>query len=269
MENLTPDQKRFDNFYEILSEDDIKNMSVDFESSGGQFGDWLIDTLKKYQSYKDNTMAHYDNKEIEKEFSNLNNIFGKLYDFIFKNVRFVEVGVGMKYVLLPELRESEDPKDVLAWKKIEEEVDSYFRGFLNVYKQFLKKYRQIISEKQNVNSSQKPHTETGDGFGYLIFNKGGEKIKIGGIDSQPFRLLRCLTEPFGNPKSIDAVFESIRENTYKKSKTGTYSSIMDKPKKVRTIEYAIKELQKGNKLKGRLKFKWDELKTKLRLEYIA
>ena len=89
------------------------------------------------------------------------------------------------------------------------------------------------------------------------------------MESQPFRLLQCLTTPFGAPKSIDSAFEAIREGIKYKSKTGVYTNTIDKPKKIILVEYAIKELQKGNKLQGKIGFKWDELKTKVWVEYLA
>ena len=55
----------------------------------------------------------------------------------------------------------------------------------------------------------------------------------------------------------------------KKSKSGVYTSEIDTKKKNQLIEYVIKELQKDNKLKGKLEFKWDDFKTKLWLEYIT
>ncbi len=106
-------------------------------------------------------------------------------------------------------------------------------------------------------------------LGYLKFNKNGKKITIGGSKTQPFRLLQCLTEPFSTAKSVDTVFEAIRENMKRKSKSGVYAESIDKAQKIKTIGNAIKDLQKGNKLQGKLEFKWDNLKTKYWLEYIG
>jgi len=106
-------------------------------------------------------------------------------------------------------------------------------------------------------------------WGFLKFSKQGEKIKIGGASSQPFKMLQCLTEPFGTAKSVDTVFETIRENVKYKSKGGVYTAGIDKQQKNTLIEYAIKELQKGNKLQGKLVFRWDDLKTKIWLEYLG
>ena len=123
--------------------------------------------------------------------------------------------------------------------------------------------------KQKVSESQRPYCISENGIGYLKFGKHSEKIKIGKVKTQPFKLLQSLTEPFGTAKLVEGVFEAIRENIKKKSKSGTYTSEIDTNKKIQLIEYAIKELQKGNKLKGKLEFKWDDLKTKLWLEYIT
>jgi hypothetical protein len=106
-------------------------------------------------------------------------------------------------------------------------------------------------------------------WGFLKFSKQGQKIKIGGANSQSFKLLKSLTEPFGTAKSVDVIFEAIREGIKYKSKSGVYTSGIDRPQKITLIEYAIKELQKGDKLQGKLVFKWDDMKAKIWLHYLG
>jgi len=106
-------------------------------------------------------------------------------------------------------------------------------------------------------------------WGFLKFSKQGQKIKIGGANSQSFKLLKCITEPFGIAKSIEVVFEAVRENMKYKSKRGVYTNDIDRAQKIKIIGFAIKELQKGNKLRGKLAFRWDELKIKVWLEYLG
>lgn len=122
---------------------------------------------------------------------------------------------------------------------------------------------------KTVPEAQRPHCIGENGIGYLQFGRYGGKIEIGGDKNQPFKLLQCLTEPFETAKPVETVFEAIRENIKKKSKSGVYTAAMDRKQKIKLIGYAIKELQKGKKLKGKLKFKWDDLETKLWLEYMA
>ena len=138
------------------------------------------------------------------------------------------------------------------------------------YEQFLKEPDSIKNvAKRETLETERPFCKEKDGIGYLQFGTNTGKIEIGVANTQPFKLLQCLTEPFGHPKSVDTVFEVLRENLYKKSKSGVYDSFIDKPKKLKIIEHTMKELQKGNKLKGKLKFKWDKVNTKLWLEYIT
>ncbi len=54
-----------------------------------------------------------------------------------------------------------------------------------------------------------------------------------------------------------------------KNKSGVYTSSIDKSQKAKLIRYAVKELQKDNKLQDKLVFKWDELKNKVWLEYLG
>jgi hypothetical protein len=129
--------------------------------------------------------------------------------------------------------------------------------------------KEIVDVAEVQQQSDRPFCIIDGKWGFLKFNKWKPKIKIGGANRQPFKLLRCLTEPFGIAKSVDVVFEAIRENVRYKSKSGIYTNAIDRAQKTKLIEYAIKELQKGNKLKGKLKFNWDDLKTKLWLEYLG
>lgn len=145
------------------------------------------------------------------------------------------------------------------------------------YERFSEQYEATHPKKRNeknvVENQQtqvRPFCMIEGKWGFLKFGKYGEKVKIGGVAAQPFKLLRCLTEPsVGIAKTVDTVFEAIREGTKNKGKSGIYMNAIDKAQKVRAIEYAIKGVQKGNKLRGKLVFKWDDLKTKVWLEYLG
>jgi|GEM_PF-6594547 len=101
-------------------------------------------------------------------------------------------------------------------------------------------------------AKEQPHCIVTGRFGYFKYRKQGENIKIGLATSRHFRLLRCLTDPFGPAKTIDAVFEAIRlEKDRDDSRlTTTYQA---KTRKVELIKNTIKEIQKGRKL-SRIKF---------------
>ena len=64
-------------------------------------------------------------------------------------------------------------------------------------------------------------------------------------------------------KTVDAVFEAVRlpkdENDTKLSDFSTSGN-----RKIELIEYAIKELQKGNKLEGKIKFEFGPNKTTIK-----
>ncbi len=129
------------------------------------------------------------------------------------------------------------------------------------------KIKEAMDTIQPRQQNGKPYCEIKGKWGFLKLNKWSRGIKIGNANSQPFKLLQCLSEPLGTAKAIDTVFEAIRESVKYKSKSGMYTSAMDKAQKTKLIEYAIKELQKDNKLQGKFKFRWDDLKIKIWLEY--
>ena len=130
--------------------------------------------------------------------------------------------------------------------------------------QILKETPQLIASDETGH----PYCETAKGWGWLKFSPNSDPIKIGKPNSQAFRLLQSLTEPhLGVIKTVDSVFEAIRENVKEKNKSGVYGGTMDNSQKLILIRYAIKELQKDHKLQGKLKFKIDDLKKQIQLEY--
>jgi len=151
-------------------------------------------------------------------------------------------------------------------KDFERRYNEYRAGILGVQRSAETEGKSVSETEQQ---DKRPYCVIEGRNGFLKFSKQGKKIKIGGASSQSFKLLQCLTEPFRTAKSVDTVFEAIRENVKYKSKSGVYTAGTDKQQKITLIEYAIKELQKGNKLQGKLAFRWDDLKTKIWLEYLG
>jgi len=104
-------------------------------------------------------------------------------------------------------------------------------------------------------------------IGYFKFYKQGKKMKIGSIKSRHFRLLQSLSEPFGVSKTVGSLFEAIR--LPKDIKDTTLSNFnTEQSRKVEIIKYTIKELQKNKGLQGKLRFRFDDQKTVLRLELL-
>ncbi len=125
-------------------------------------------------------------------------------------------------------------------------------------------------EDNSESKNNRPHCITEGKWGYLKFGKYGEKIKIGGSESRHFRLLQCLLEPLGSAKSIEAVFDSIRLPKDKNdSDLSGYDAYRRKGRQITLIENTIKELQKENKMRGKLKFEFDDPKNKLWIKYIG
>ena len=154
------------------------------------------------------------------------------------------------------------------WLDLMLEIES-LRPFAGVFHNEMLAGASSLQEQKLPEEKSRPRCITEGKLGFLKFSKQGKPVKIGGVNSQPFRLLQCLTEPFGTAKSVDAVFEAIRENMHHKSKSGVFTAGIDKAQKVRLIGFAIKELQKKNKLQKKIEFKWDDFKTKFWLEFLG
>ena len=126
------------------------------------------------------------------------------------------------------------------------------------------------NENKLPEEKSRPHCIAEGKWGYLKFNKYGNKIKIGSQDSRHFRLLQCLLEPMGTAKTIEGVYEAIKLPKDKSDPDlSGWDSYKKNSKKVSIIQNAIKELQKGNKLLGKLKFMFDDTKSKIFIKYIG
>ncbi len=153
-------------------------------------------------------------------------------------------------------------------EKIDEFLKQITRSEKEINGCIVEEISRDTNERKN-KAKQKPFVITSSKRGYLKFYKEGRKIFIGGIETRHFRLLQCLLEPFGVAKTINAVFDSIKLlRDEKDSILSGYDEQMIKSRKVTLISNSIKELQKRNKLEGKLFFKWDSGKNKIWIEFL-
>jgi len=165
-----------------------------------------------------------------------------------------KIKIGIKYL------KKEVESGILSSEFRSYNSDSaYDQVHLNVDLIKFKKYENALIDKKD----KTPLCVEENAIGYLKFGKDGLPIKIGYVRNRPFKLLQCLLNPIGVAKTIDMVFESI-----KKPKDETDQSLISEygglQQKLKKIKHTIKELQKDNKLQGRLFFRLD--KTKVWLE---
>lgn len=114
------------------------------------------------------------------------------------------------------------------------------------------------------NGANKPHCMIEKSMGYLKFGKYGLKKKIGRADGRPFKFLQAAIEPLGVYKSVDAIMTVIWTEKDSRDPRLTNPNTA-KTRKVEIIQNScIKELQKGNKLDGKIKFEFNDSETQLR-----
>ena len=118
----------------------------------------------------------------------------------------------------------------------------------------------IHCELKNENNFCAPFCIIKKDMGFLKFSKNGEAIKIGKEDSQHFKLLQLLLGSFGMKERIDYVFKEIETKRVKK-----YPDL-DPSDQMRKLEYVVKELQRRNRLRGRLKITIDKDFNQIRIE---
>ena len=144
------------------------------------------------------------------------------------------------------------------------------------------KYQQLIDEikgkrskSPNINQTNKtysdihpishnaPYTIVEKSWGYLKFGKYNEKKKIGRMKSRHFKLLQSLLSPINTFKTTTAVFEAIRSPNDTSDARLNNMSTKD-ARQVELIQFAIKELQKDNKLDGKIEFEFNYQKDQIR-----
>lgn len=86
------------------------------------------------------------------------------------------------------------------------------------------------------------------GVGYLKYHKNSKKIRISKVTSKPYRLLHCLSNPFGIAKKIDVVYEILTKKEHRPT-----DEYLDLNKKITAIRNTVKELQKIPEFRERLK----------------
>jgi hypothetical protein len=124
----------------------------------------------------------------------------------------------------------------------------------------------IVSPQEN-----RPFCFVEGKWGFLKFNKYGEKIQIGHSSSRHFRLLQCLLEPFGTAKSVEGVYEAMKLDKDKKDAVlSGYDAYKKKGRQISIIRNSgIKELQKGNKLRGKLEVELDGVNNQVWIKFTS
>lgn len=104
------------------------------------------------------------------------------------------------------------------------------------------------------------------GKGYLKFSERGEKILIGRIDSRPYLFLKVMLESdyFGKELDVNVVMEKIyiKGDEDKRELNRDYGNTAYKVGIIK--KSCIKQLQKGNKLRQKITFKFDKNETRVR-----
>lgn len=110
-----------------------------------------------------------------------------------------------------------------------------------------------------------PEIKVEKGIGYFKMNKKAKKIKIGREGTKKLNLLRCLINPPGVARSIDSIFGAIK--TTKDERNNVFQdSYLSENKKREAIENTIKELQKIDGLRGKIKLRYTGNKKSAWLE---
>ncbi|MDO8569999.1 MAG: hypothetical protein Q7R97_00240 [Candidatus Daviesbacteria bacterium] len=153
-----------------------------------------------------------------------------------------------------------------------EKLPEVYKAIGEIYKKFVTADKEQNQSNEALDSQTEttknpPYCVVEKGVGYLKFGKYGNKRKIGGEKTRHFRLLQALLSPLGVAKTVDSVFESIKLS---KDQTDTRLSNWNtgKTRKVELIEFAIKELQKGNKLDSKIRFEFDDTKTQIMAKFL-
>ena len=156
---------------------------------------------------------------------------------------------------------NEEPKDNLVFSIVNSNVEDELGKIKNELAQTQTLPATPVDEANAVN---RPYCLTEKGIGYLKFGKYGRKKKIGSKDSRPYLFLDCILVQIEAFKTIEAVFSAIWQEKDGKDQRLTDPATSGSRKVEIIKNSAIKELQKGNKLGGKMKFEFNESETRVR-----
>ena len=127
---------------------------------------------------------------------------------------------------------------------------------------------QLIKEQKvktiKVGSSYDNYTTLVSGkLGFLQF--GPEKpTVIGRADARPFKLLRAVNQE--NFRSVEVIFSFVMQKEDQKDTLLSGSTL--NARRVEIIKNAIKELQRGKKIKDKLDFVWSKYSKGLKVKIL-
>jgi len=257
---LPIEQKRL--FTSVLK-DMLKNGVVDYHRNHNR----IVITSEPYRKFLNGENIIIKNRYC---FEDYKKEISELYNFIEKDgrVRFPEVysfstkarakEIGRQFEKLGEKQEKSPLQKEIKRRSEKTRKKEEFK-------------KEIIEEieSKKTQDSKRPFCIIENNFGYLKFDKYGEKIKIGTPKSRHFRLLEYLLELFGKAKTTEAVYEWIKLPKDKKdSDLSGWDNYKKHNRQVIIIQNTIKELQKDNKLRGKLAFEFDDTKTKIWIKFL-
>ncbi len=134
----------------------------------------------------------------------------------------------------------------------------------------VKKLKSLIKEltpEDKRTSSIKPSLFTEKEMGYLKLNRKGKKVPVGKIKTRKFRLLDALIDPIETARTVDSVFEKIK--LPRDERDGRLNdSYLSHKRKLEIIRNTLKELQKEDGLKGKIRIEYVNNKRSILLRLI-
>ncbi len=113
-------------------------------------------------------------------------------------------------------------------------------------------------------TTDKPYCLIEKSIGYLKFGKYGAKKKIGSSTARPFLFLQSTIDLIGIFKTVDAVFTAIWQEKDNKDQR-LVNPATARARKVEILKNScIKELQKDNKLNGKIRFEFNDSETQIK-----
>lgn len=152
-----------------------------------------------------------------------------------------------KYLKIVNIYNRENPKEI-----------DYYRILISTSKA---KIQALDFEVKTGALKQRPFCVEENGIGYLKLSKNGSKIKISRNTSRPFRLLRYLVEFFGAARKVDEIYRILTGKN-----TAGADPLLGAGRKITSIEYTKKELQKISGFSDKLTIRIDKERKNVWIE---
>lgn len=247
------DQDRLEKFLGVLPETQFDDFLGEIDRAECSFP--YRDMIEEELRYSKEVFAKFDNETVNEKYTLFNEALSAIDSFMSRY--FFTVPNSNHYALHPEMKYSDNAQKAKLWDEKKKELDDLATTTIEAYSDFLNTAKPIrYSNQPDVSlpntASPKIKKEASSDIDDIKIRSevvgkevlllvGSEKINIGDKDNGPYKLWKCLSNPFlGSIRRTDLVFDETNPKDGKHSKNQSLTPINKKD----ILQDRLKELNR-------------------------